>query len=221
MKRNFLFIIPDLDYQKNDLNVKEPHVRAIIGQLARIITNTLFLSHSLRKDILILIFVLKPKPHLFKISSESIRYLGPELRSSASIFLKAEKFIQEKLLVDEKQTIEKWFEPNPGLFVKLTNLPFIGLKENMHFIFIECDKNFESQQMTLQKFDELITNNNSNDHTKTFYVFSLLKDFSALQTFEPIFPEKNSVKINLVNKIPIPNILTIINLILDKTEKNN
>ncbi|MBN1328983.1 MAG: hypothetical protein JXA54_05875 [Candidatus Heimdallarchaeota archaeon] len=220
MKRNFLFILPDLDYQKNDLNVKESTSRLIIGQLARIITNTLFLSHSLRKEILILILVLMPKPHLYKISSESIRYLGPELRSSASIFLKTEKFIQEKLLVDEKQIFEKWFEPNPGLFVKLTNLSFTDFDENMHFIYIEPSNTSESQYMPLQRFDEFIITNYSNILARTFFVFSLIEDFSILQIFNLKCYEKNFVKINLANEISLPNISTIINLIIDKIEKN-
>ena len=60
MQRIFVISLTELDYEKKDLNVSFSENRHSIGLLSRIVTNAIFLSHSLREKVIIRIFIEKP-----------------------------------------------------------------------------------------------------------------------------------------------------------------
>ncbi|MHA1212055.1 MAG: hypothetical protein ACTSSH_06305 [Candidatus Heimdallarchaeota archaeon] len=215
MNRSFLFHISDLSYTKSDLNIPNTSNRHVIGQLARMITNALFLSHSLRSNITIRIFVSNPIPHLFQIKSETIRYLGPELRSSASILLKAEKFFHEEI-ISSLET--KWFQPNPGLFLKLTDNPFVEIEEPFTLLSIHTqqDPKLDLQTISIYELEEIIKTNHVGANSLIFHF--PLTIVPSLSIDEIKLPIKQHKVLLLDNNPPIPNIITQVNLMLDKLE---
>ena len=126
MQRIFVISLLELNYEKKDLNVSFSENRLSIGLLSRIVTNAIFLSHSLREKVIIRIFIEKPVSHIVQIDSATIRYLGPELRSLASLLLKAKKKFLEAFSNNYFPN-NIWFEANPGLFIRLADNPFQDL----------------------------------------------------------------------------------------------
>ena len=61
MQRFFVITLTELNFEKKDLNVPFSEDRLNIGKLSRIVTNAIFLSHSLRENVFIRIFVEKPQ----------------------------------------------------------------------------------------------------------------------------------------------------------------
>ena len=159
MKRIFLFSVPSLQFEKKDLNVSYSDNRIFIGQLSRMITNSIFLSHSLRQDIIIRILVSHPIPHLIEIKSDTIRYLGPDERSSASLLDKVERFVSENFTQQGQGASEKWFEPNPGIKVKKTADFFADLEYN-------TENNVSLIQISKHKTEDLKSINSFSNELK-------------------------------------------------------
>ncbi len=223
MRRYFLFVIPELTYEKKDLNVPVSMRRTIIGRISRMITNAIFLSHSLRKEITIRLFVGTPKPHFIQIESEKIRYLGPGLRSFASLMLKVRKFLLEK--IETSTLIEQWYEPNPGLFLKPTSNPFEDLiKSNsplvdvLSFSHLSEEENNVLTCPTINDFENMIRNYLDKDKILIYYF-----DFSSSLSFDlQSIAKENNYTFNYVSisrNLNCPKLVSIINIILDKYEK--
>ncbi len=215
MNRTFIFCIQGLNYQKSDLSIPYSNNRIIIGTLSRMITNAIFLSHKIRQNITIRIFILQPKPHLYEIKSESIRYLGPDLRSSASLLLKGEQYLFEnqKKMINNKQLI--WYEPNPGLFLCIINNPFIELDiRKTSKVFYFTNKNFDvlsnKSNISLKTFNELLQ-----QYKPQIFCFNFGLDISNNHFNLDFLKEKHLEKINLINQISFPTLVSIINLLLD------
>ena len=226
MRRIFIFTIPSLNYLKSDLNIVYSENRKYIGQIARMITNAIFLSHSLREKVIIRILVKEPTPHLFEIKSESIRYLGPELRSSASILRKAEKYLLEKSK-NKSDDIDNWFQPNPGLFVRITDNILIDLEnelENSHILLFKSQdsKDLSNQPEKSQLFvlENLIRINNLNKDSFLF-IIPLYEQFINDFIPELVNYENNATVLPIENRLSYPNLVSIINLIIDKIEEKN
>lgn len=223
MVRIFFFVVPNLNYQKQDLNIPVSENRLIIGQLSHMITNSIFLSHSLRKDIIIRIFVQKPIPHVYQIKSQSIRFLGPELRSFASLILKTENIIAAKSLINENEQIN-WHELNPGLFMSFCNNLFVDIdKEVINPISIICfDRINKTEKKKNKSMVEIFTNMEEILNELCYDVNSLLLIFKIDNSNDLLIPDslkkmvKKNVNLKISVKISLPNILAIINIILDK-----
>ncbi|NHJ87224.1 MAG: hypothetical protein FK734_17300 [Asgard group archaeon] len=226
MKRIFSFVIPSLNYSKNDLNIPSSPNRLIIGTLSRMVTNAIFLSHALRDNLIIRILVLEPVPHLYHISNEKIRYLGPGLRSLASILLKAEKY-----LLENDKLAHNWLEPNPGLFViKNYDIYFDlakDIEEPMICINIE-NKTYEKQQTQKEKDYLILKNYSLSDieyYLKTIKgkwntILIILSMLDSPLNYVDYFKEdsENNIVIQLKDEISNPKIVSIMNLILDDIE---
>ena len=154
MQRIFVYFVNDLDFEKKDLNEPNSPNRVTVGILSRAITNSIFLSHKLRENILIRIYVHEPIPHVYQISSDRIRYLGPEERSFASIIRKAERYFLDKN--HEELEGHKWFQPNPGLFLIKNSNPFIELEQLHKQPFTVINFQDTKTVISLKKFEDLI-----------------------------------------------------------------
>ena len=219
MQRFFIISLTDLDFEKMDLNIPFSEKRLVIGKLSRIVTNAIFLSHSLREDIFIRIFVEKPVSHIIQINSSTIRYLGPELRSLASLILKAKKKFQEAMENNYFKTND-WLETNPGFFIKLANNPFQNLpitgdlsSHLVHVILDDKNKNSEVKKYSLKELDLLIHKLSLNGAA---FILSM-----ALTTNTNILDSLNDqnfvvTKIRVSKKLDLARLTTIVNLILDK-----
>ena len=221
MNRTFIFCVQELNYQKGDLSIPYSDKRAIIGTLSRMITNAIFLSHKLRQGITIRIFVLQPKPHLYEIKSDSIRYLGPDLRSSASLLLKGEQFLIEKLTIVDNNKQLIWYEPNPGIFLSITNDPLINLnirKNSKIFYFTKPKDNEVSDEpnISLVDFDQLMQR-----YKPLIFSFNIEINNSTEKIFSEISLDNIMKKIKLINLISFPSIVSSINLMLDDLKIND
>ncbi len=221
MKRFFVISLKDLAFEKEDLNVPFSENRLIIGTLSRIVTNAIFLSHSLRKDVFIRIFIEKPISHIIQINSSTIRYLGPELRSLSSLLLKAKKKFQEAL-ENNYFASNDWLETNPGFFVKLTNNPFqdLPIEEEspiplVHIISDRNKKDTQEKELSLDEIDRLIPKLSENSDT---FILSLSLCSISFSLDLLNHQDFKLTKITVSNKIDLARITTIINLILDKNE---
>ena len=228
MIRIFTFSVPQLKFLKRDLNISSSLNRRIIGKLARIITNTIFLSHSLRNNTIIRIFVDEPFQHVYEINSKKIRYLGPELRSFASLVRKSENKLLEMGLDQFKS--RDWYQTNPGLFCKFSSTPFIDLdkkiKKPIFFLKQTIYKKSDNEQ---KLFDNLVALENHILNSKKKYntfIYSTQIEFDDsknLHKLSDYFLEKNIpsdlFSIQLQRNYDVANIVSIINLILDEKEK--
>ncbi len=221
MFRIFLIKVQKFDYEKKDLNVPFSQKRSTIGVLSRMVTNAIFLSHALREKVIVRIAIEEPVPHIIQIQTDKIRYLGPDERSFASIILKAERKIMEQ---KNESIIDRWFQPNPGLFAKITNDWLIdldsylnepiGLIQFNYDLPINDGLSQESNGFSLRDFEEKI--NNFQDLFKSnIFIFNFTNEDT--KWFEP------SLALNTTfHHIKIPKILNppklvgIINIILDK-----
>lgn len=222
MRRYFLFVIPDLTYEKKDLNVPNSDERIIIGRISRMITNTIFLSHSLRKNITIRLFIRNPIPYVIQIESEKIRYLGPDLRSFASLMLKARKFLLKR--IEMSSLTKKWYEPNPGLFLKPTNNPFEDLFSSetssvdiLSFTFLSKKENETNFCSTIIDLERIILNQ-LNKNNVIIYNFDFSDFLSKDIQFIAYENEYEWINVHLDSKLMYPKLVSIINLILDKNE---
>jgi hypothetical protein len=127
--RGFLFHTPTLGYQKKDLNQADPSNRQVIGLLSRMVTNAIFLSHNLRENILVRIFVESSNSYLVQFSTDSIRYLAPQERSLGFLLLKAQETIEQKLVYAPPAFQNKLTEITPGFFLRLSTDPFVATDE--------------------------------------------------------------------------------------------
>lgn len=233
----FVFSIPELNYTKKDLNVAQSKNRQYIGLLARMVTNAIFLSHALRKNISIRIFIQKIIPHIIQIQSETIRYLGPEERSLASLLLKAENVFEEKITNGFiTKNSSSWIEPNPGIFVRATDDPWINIED------------FLEPPITIVKVLNQTSAPNSSVEKAKNKQYSLKEFEQELLTIAKSFPslifpldllfldntkeKRNNDELKIIaensyekhyfqlqREMAPAKLVTIINLILDKLEK--
>ncbi|HUU79415.1 MAG TPA: hypothetical protein VMX55_13800 [candidate division Zixibacteria bacterium] len=226
MKRVFLFTVPELNYQKKDLNVPNSENRYYIGQLSRMITNAIFLSHSLRENVIIRIFVYNEVSHLIEIRSESIRYLGPEERSSASILRKVEEFVRNNFSTQIKEHPNYWFEPNPGIKLKITQNCFENLidAKTKKIKFIQLVKKIEEKEipnkLPLRKFEFLLLNSE-----KKYDIIIIHIDINQYKVTSDLLQEKindnkNSewdfTSLNISHNSDNSKLVGLFNLILDQ-----
>ncbi|MCK5299066.1 MAG: hypothetical protein KAJ76_09180 [Candidatus Heimdallarchaeota archaeon] len=222
MQRIFVISLTELNYEKKDLNVSSSEYRRSIGLLSRIVTNAIFLSHSLREKVIIRIFIEKPVSHIIQIDSATIRYLGPELRSLASLLLKAKKKFLEALSINYF-TNNVWFEANPGLFIRLASNPFEDLSVKastpIPLVSIALDNNNENpdvKSITLKEFEHLIMTLSEKKNAFIVYLSLIPKQLSKipLNTQDYII---TSVAIS--QKIDLARLTNIVNIILDGNKK--
>ncbi|MCK5045619.1 MAG: hypothetical protein KAS22_03500 [Candidatus Heimdallarchaeota archaeon] len=222
MQRIFVISLTELNYEKKDLNVSSSEYRRSIGLLSRIVTNAIFLSHSLREKVIIRIFIEKPVSHIIQIDSATIRYLGPELRSLASLLLKAKKKFLEALSINYF-TNNVWFEANPGLFIRLASNPFEDLSVKastpIPLVSIALDNNNENpdvKSITLKEFEHLIMTLSEKKNAFIVYLSLIPKQLSKipLNTQDYII---TSVAIS--QKIDLARLTNIVNIILDRNKK--
>lgn len=221
MYRIFLIKVQKLNYEKKDLNVPFSQKRVNIGVLSRMVTNAIFLSHALREKAIVRIAIEEPVAHIIQIQTDKIRYLGPDERSFASIILKAERKIMEQKSNPQN---DRWFQPNPGLFAKITSDWLIDLDQYLnepvgliHFSYNHTIKDGLSQELTnfsFRSFEEKI-NNFQELFNSNVFVFNFTKEDT--KRFEPSLAlnvTHHHIKINKSHNPP--KLVGIINIILDK-----
>lgn len=222
MQRIFVISLTELNYEKQDLNVSSSENRQSIGLLSRIVTNAIFLSHSLREKVIIRIYIEKPVSHIIQIDSATIRYLGPELRSLASLLLKAKKKFLEAFS-NNYFTNNVWFEANPGLFIRLASNPFEDLSvkasDPIPLVSIALDNNQKEpdvKSVTMKEFEHLIMTLSENKNT--FIVsFSLIPE---QPTQIPLNTQDFVItSIAISQKIDLARVTNIVNIILDGNKK--
>jgi tRNA (pseudouridine54-N1)-methyltransferase len=78
--------------------------------LCRCVNSALFLSHDLRRDVIIYLVLLgePDTPGIVKFEGENVKYLNPDERSSGSLIKKAL----------EKNAIPRWRESTPGVWIR-------------------------------------------------------------------------------------------------------
>ncbi|NHJ04147.1 MAG: hypothetical protein EAX90_04945 [Candidatus Heimdallarchaeota archaeon] len=226
MKRIFLFTVPELNYQKKDLNVPNSDNRYYIGQLSRMITNAIFLSHSLRENVIIRVFVYNEISHVIEIRSESIRYLGPEERSSASIFLKVEEYVRKNFPLQIKEYPNYWLEPNPGVKLKITQDCFENLidteSKNVKYIQLikKIEENETSQKFLLKKFEYLLQNSEKKYDIIIIHINISQNNVSSNFDLQKIIGNKNRdwdfSSLNISHYLDNSKLVGLSNLILDK-----
>ena len=218
MQRIFVISLIELNYEKKDLNVSYSENRHSIGLLSRIVTNAIFLSHSLREKVIIRIFIEKPVSHIIQIDSATIRYLGPELRSLASLLLKAKKKFLEAFS-NNYFANNVWFEANPGLFIRLASNPFedLSVKANtpIPLVSIASDNNQKEpdvKSVILKEFEYLIMTLSEKKDAFIVYM-SLIPELLSkipLNTQDFII-----TSIAISQKIDLARVTNIVNIILD------
>lgn len=218
MQRIFFFYVPELSYEKKDLNVPSSEKRFFIGKLSRLITNTIFLSHALREDILIRIIVKNPITHIIQIKTDTIRYLGPEERSLGSLLIKTEKSVFEKKT--DSNINSEWFQPNPGLLVKITKNIYADFQEELRLpVIVLVPKVIESgssENNFYQNFSEYL------EFIKTNYQSIIIHYDLASNSFIPSkkFSYKHQTKeIVLTNPFDNLTLISLANILLDKKKK--
>jgi tRNA pseudouridine-54 N-methylase len=200
-----------------DLNVPSSQNRTLIGTLSRAITNTIFLSHALRENIIIRIFVQKDVPHVFQIRSDSIRYLGPEERSFASICRKAERFFNERLA--EGMNDQNWYEPNPGFFLRKSDNPFIDLDQLLSKPISILNLQTSTNKITLGNFEDLLQKSAKEISSLVIpLIIASQNDEIALNVLDMVPFEYQLIDAKLSLDYDIPKLVSITNLILDKNE---
>jgi hypothetical protein len=216
--RFFIFCVSNLDYKKTDLNISDSKNRENIGKLARMVTNAIFLSHKLRNNVTIRIFVEEPVPHAYQIDSSTIRYLGPELRSLASLLLKGEKFVLDNFLTNIKST--NWFTPNPGLKLAQTANIFLDLQLNeensiLHISHTENNTD-KKERISLKSLNKVI----HKLFEKESFIFLLNIDANLGENRSYLANlKKKCISKKSIDSITYPTLVSLLNLILDDLEK--
>lgn len=216
MDRIFLFILRRFDYSKSDLNKPFSEKRNEIGQISRMLTNAIFLSHSLRQQTVVRLFILEPSPYLIEIKTETIRYLGPELRSSASILLKAKNYLFEK--ITEDKALDIWYEPNPGLFSAFTNNALLDLNDVDKFTIFQFQKtSSDDNSVSITDVEESVLNSDSTNKSLMF-IFYLDEELYNLTKENVIINRQKQNLVYIDSKILFPNLVGLLNLFIDKKE---
>lgn len=223
MQRIFVISLPELNYEKKDLNVSFSENRFSIGLLSRIVTNAIFLSHSLREKVVIRIFIEKPVSHIVQIDSATIRYLGPELRSLASLLLKAKKKFLEAFS-NNYFTNNIWFEANPGLFIRLADNPFQDLSTKANtpipLVSVSLDSNHKKPEnvksVTLKEFEHLMKTFSENKNAFILYLPFISEHLSKIPLSSQDFI---ITSIEISQKIDLARLTNIVNIILDENGK--
>lgn len=223
MQRIFVISLPELNYEKKDLNVSFSENRFSIGLLSRIVTNAIFLSHSLREKVVIRIFIEKPVSHIVQIDSATIRYLGPELRSLASLLLKAKKKFLEAFS-NNYFTNNIWFEANPGLLIRLADNPFQDLSTKANtpipLVSVSLDSNHKKPEnvksVTLKEFEHLMKTFSENKNAFILYLPFISEHLSKIPLSSQDFI---ITSIEISQKIDLARLTNIVNIILDENGK--
>jgi len=217
LHRIFLIKIDEFTFEKKDLNIPFTEKRRNIGTLSGIITNAIFLSHSLRENVIVRLLIKKPMQHIIQIQTDKIRYLGPEERSLASIILKAERKILENY---DTSFRDKWFQPNPGLFACITDNWYFDLDQYISepigiIQFTETDNT--NKEFSAIQFEQIILASREKNNS-SIYFFDLTCSDKELE-LQPL-NLKSVLHQEKIAKVPsLPKLIGLINIILDKKEK--
>ncbi|MCD4842175.1 MAG: tRNA (pseudouridine(54)-N(1))-methyltransferase TrmY [Methanosarcinales archaeon] len=144
----------DGNFNLNDL----PGSGGRIDILCRCVNCALFLSHDLRRDVIIYLVLLgEPDiPKIVKFEGENVRYLNPDERSSGSLIKKAL----------ERSAIPRWRESTRGVWIRLG-----GLSDLLEEVLTEDKRLFYLQEDGSDirgEFKENVSNNTVfvlGDHT--------------------------------------------------------
>ena len=100
----------DGNFNLNDL----PGSGGRMDILCRCVNSALFLSHDLRRDVIIYLVLLgePDTPGIVKFEGYNVKYLNPDERSSGSLIKKAL----------EKNAIPRWKESTPGVWIRQGDL---------------------------------------------------------------------------------------------------
>ncbi len=112
--------VTDGQFSLNDL----PGSAGRMDILCRCVNSALFLSHDLRRDVVIYLVLLgEPEPpKIVKFSGQDVRYLNPDERSSGSLIKKA---------LELKARI-RWKESTPGVWVRQGDLEDLLIELNIN-----------------------------------------------------------------------------------------
>ncbi len=112
--------VTDGQFSLNDL----PGSAGRMDILCRCVNSALFLSHDLRRDVVIYLVLLgEPEPpKIVKFSGKDVRYLNPDERSSGSLIKKA---------LELKARI-RWKESTPGVWVRQGDLEDLLIELNIN-----------------------------------------------------------------------------------------
>lgn len=112
--------VTDGQFSLNDL----PGSAGRMDILCRCVNSALFLSHDLRRDVVIYLVLLgEPEPpKIVKFSGQDVRYLNPDERSSGSLIKKA---------LELKARI-RWKESTPGVWVRQGDLNDLLIELNIN-----------------------------------------------------------------------------------------
>ncbi|MEA2069924.1 MAG: hypothetical protein U9O98_01390 [Asgard group archaeon] len=228
LNRLFFFQVPSLSYSKKDLNDPSAQQRAIIGELATAVTNAVFLSHALRENIGVYVYTTNPTPHLLYFTTNSIRYLGPQARSFASLVLKAQRVLADKC-TQSLNPPSKPFSANPGLFISCTHTPFTDIIAELpaspkilyfqdSFATAFKKSNHKYFPSTLKKFEEYFYDSTSSSLP---VIFPFLLPFNNPRQLKPRFSLENhshlsTTYLKLPKKYTFPQLITVLNFLLDK-----
>ncbi|NHJ47765.1 MAG: hypothetical protein FK733_08255 [Asgard group archaeon] len=219
LKRVFLFCVNNFEYEKKDLNIPYSEKRTSIGLISRMITNAIFLSHKLRQDLLVRIYVAKPNPHYYQIDSSTIRYLGPEMRSSASILLKAEKYAINYFDSNEDVNSLKWHMPNPGLQLRFSNNLFADLELTNHeSLMIISESNIQTKRkiLSLENIENILSEITKR---KPIFLFNIDVDLSRNDFIQNKFASE-IISTFKPDRLSFASIVSLINIILDSLDSS-
>ncbi len=112
--------VTDGQFSLNDL----PGSAGRMDILCRCVNSALFLSHDLRRDVVIYLVLLgEPEPpKIVKFSGQDVRYLNPDERSSGSLIKKS---------LELKARI-RWKESTPGVWVRQGDLEDLLIELNIN-----------------------------------------------------------------------------------------
>ncbi len=112
--------VTDGQFSLNDL----PGSAGRMDILCRCVNSALFLSHDLRRDVVIYLVLLgEPEPpKIVKFSGQDVRYLNPDERSSGSLIKKS---------LELKARI-RWKESTPGVWVRQGDLNDLLIELNIN-----------------------------------------------------------------------------------------
>lgn len=131
----------DSNFNLNDL----PGTGGRMDILCRCVNSSLFLSHDLRRDVVIYLVLLgEPESSkIVKFEGENVRYLNPDERSSGSLIKKAL----------DKSAGSYWKRSTPGVWIKKGDL-----KDILHELMDEADKKrmfyLSEDGIDIRKIDE-------------------------------------------------------------------
>ncbi len=131
-------------FSLNDL----PGAAGRMDILCRCVNAALFLSHDLRRDVLVYLFLKgePTPPKLVRFDSGGVRYLSPDERSAASLIKKAL----------EKNVQEFWTESTPGVSIRKGDFGDLLAELGKKIVYLREDGEDLRGRKFNETFDELL-----------------------------------------------------------------